>query len=356
MMKRTWAAVVLAAALQGSAARASSIFVEGVITEVWPDGKGYTVKGYDHYNHKRYDDKITSIRVKIAANGVFVLDNRLVRRDMALAVGRWAYAIGSSAGAAVNVALSEPAGRVVGQVADVAAAALALKVVHGLDSYDRQIALAGDVAFRDGGKPAGRDVVLKPGGSVRVAPARRQTVLAFSAKAFEGMIPAGVPMAVAGVVKHAPADGRPTLCVAKGGAVEEFTPDARKLPIVYDVCGDVAHGLAPKPNLAPGCPAVFIAYEKRPGKVDSYLVVQAPDDGRVEGAVKSFDAATGRLVVAAPGPDGPRDVAVTIGADAAIKLDAADAAAAEALKIGHQVSVYAARPQTIETVPAPAPR
>lgn len=356
MMKRTWAAVALAAAVQGGAASASSIFVEGVVTEVWPDGKGYTVRGYDHYNHKRYEDKIADIRVKIAANGVFVLDNRLVRREIALAAGRWAYAIGSSAGASLSVVLSEPAGRIVGQVVGVEAAVLTLKVVQGLDSYDRRIPLAEDAACRAGGKAAARDAVLKPGGSVRVAPARPQTVLAFSAKAFEGMIPKGVPTAVAGVVKDAPAGANPTLCIARGVVVEDFTPQVRKLPIVYDVCGDVAHGPAPKPDLAPGSPVVFVAYEKRPGKVDSYLVVQAPDDGRIEGAVKSFDAATGRLVVAALGPAGLRDATVTLGAAATIRLDGAAAPAAEALEEGRQVSVYAARPQTIETLPAPAAR
>jgi len=348
------AAAVLAAA---GATRATSIFVEGVITQVPADLKGYTVKGYDHYNHKRYEDKITDIPVKIAANGTFVLDDRLVRREMALAVGRSAYSIGSSAGGSINVVLSAPAGRTVGQVAGVEGGKLKLKVVQGMDSYEKDVPLdAAAVLLDEAGKPAARDAVLAPGKLVRAAPARGQTAMAFSQKAFADMIPKGVPTAVCGVLKKAPgANGIPTLAVARGDAIEEFTPEAKKALIVYDVWGDTCHGAILKPQLSVGQPAVFIAYEKRPGKVDSYLIVQAPDAGRVEGTVKGYDPAKRELTVRTLLPDGFKDVTAALAPDAAVTLDGAAVKPADALKAGVQVSLYAPRPQTIQAVQGPEP-
>ncbi len=343
------AAIVLAAA---GAAGATSIFVEGVITKVQPDFRNYTVKGYDHYNHTRYSDKITEIPVKVAANGTFVLDNRLVRGEIALAAGRCAYAIGSSAGGSINLVLSEPAARTVGVVGGADGAKLKLKAVQGLDAVETDIALAGDAAFLDeAGKPVAKDAVLAAGKMVRVAAARKQTVQAFSEKAFADMIPKGVPTAVCGVIKKLPAPGGvPTLAVAKGDAVEELAPDVKKAAIGVDAWGDTCHGAILKPRFAIGQPAVFITFEKRPGVPNSYLFVTAADAGRVEGTVKSYDAARKQLVVKTLTPDGFKDETVTLDAAAGVKLDGADAAPPDALKSGTRVSVYNARPQTIQTV------
>lgn len=350
MFKPRFAVLAVALVLSASPVWATSIFVEGLILTVKPDGSGYTVKGYDHYNHKSYQDKICEIPVKIASHCVFVLDNRILKRELVLAPGRHAYAIGSSAGAMLVVALSEPAERLAGQVAGADGGKLQLKVIIGADSYVTDVPLDLAVVCREGGKDAAKDAVLAAGKAVRVLPARKQTVLAYSEKAFQNAVPASTPLAVSAVIKQL--GEPPTMVVAKGDAAEELKPPARKLPVVFDVSGDAAHATAATPGIGPGSPAVVVAYEKRPGVLNSWLVLQLPDEGRTEGLVKSYDDGKRALTLKVLQPDGFKDVTVTLDADAAVKLDGKEAPAAEALKPGGQVSVFQARKQTVATVAA----
>ena len=330
-------------------ARATSIFVEGIILEVSADGKTYKVKGYDHYNHTRYNDKIAEISVKIAADPVFVLDNRIVKREIALVPGRWAYAIGSSAGAGMTIVLSEPASRIYGRVLSVEGNKLKVKIVQGADAYEQEIALDAKPLFRGDGKEAAREAVLAEGKTVRVAPARKQTVLAFTPQAVVTELPKGFSGASWGVLKD-PAGAK--LAVFKGAEVAEYSPEGKKLTPVHDILGDVCHGGGLKANAAAGWPAVALGWQKRgPGKVDWYLVTQWPDERRVEGVVKSF--AGGKLVLNVLSPDGAKETTATLDAGAAVKLDNKDAAADEALKAGNYVSIYAVRAQVIESVSLP---
>jgi hypothetical protein len=335
--------------LAASPAWATSIFVEGVIVSVNEKGGGYTLKGYDHYNHKKYGDKIGEIPVRIAAGGIFVLDNRIVTRQIALVPGRWAYAIGSSAGAGMTIVLSEPASRVHGQIVSADGSRLKLKIPQGLDSYEQEIELAGSALFRNGGKEAQRGEVLVAGKAVRVAPARPQTVLAFTPACVVTEIPKGFSCAAWGILKD-PAGAK--LAVFKGATAEEYVPEVKSLRPVHDIAGDVCHGPMLKPALAPGMPAVALGWQKRgPAKVDWYLVTQWPDKERTEGIVKSFDA--GKLLLDVLTVDGVKETAVLLDAGATIRLDNKDTAPGEALKAGHYVSVYAARPQVIESVQWP---
>jgi len=333
-------------------ALATSIFIEGVIIAVKPDFSGYSVKGYDHYNHTRYQDKITEIPVKIAGNCVFVLDNRIMRREFVLAAGRHAYAIGSSAGAMLVVALSEPADRVVGQVTGSEGNKLKLKITIGADSFDTEVPLDADAAYSDGLKPAAREVVAAPGKLVRVLPARKQTVLAYTAKAFENAVPPKTPLAAGGVIKSMEG-GAWLLAVAKGDAVEELKPEARKIPVVFDVRGFVGHGQTDLASVGPGSSTVVIGFEKRPGKIDHYVVLQAPDAGRTDGVVKTFDPQKREVTLAVLKPAGLQDTVVTLEAEAAVNLDGKQSGAAEALKPGCQVALFAPRKQTVEALAAP---
>jgi hypothetical protein len=332
-------------------ASATSIFVEGTITDVKPDRSGYTVIGYDHYNHARYMDKITNIQVKIAGNCVFVLDNRILKRDLVLARDRHAYAIGSSAGAMLVVTLSEPADRVIGEVLGSEAGQLKLGIGIGADSYETAVPADAQAAYRDGGKDASRNAVAAAGKSVRILPARKQTVLAYSPAAFADAVPPKTPLAICGVIKSMEG-GNWALTAPKEEGVEEIKPQAKKVPVVFDVRGFVGHGDTPLAGIGPGAPAVFIGFEKRPGKIDYYLVLQAPDEGRTEGVVKALSGGTLTLSVLAPG--GWKEATVKLESDAVCTLDGKAASPAEALKAGHTVSVFASRKQIVEAMAAPA--
>jgi hypothetical protein len=328
-------------------AQATSIFVEGVITKVTPGG--FEVKGYDHYNATRYGDKITTIPVKFTANPTVVLDGRFVTRDAAIAVGRSVYAIGSSAGSALTIVLSEPAGRVIGEVVSLEGNTLTLKTTMGKDSMEQVVTLDADAAFTKDGGLVAKDVALAPGTLVRISAARKQSVLIYSEKATKDAVPAkGVPTAVAGVVKTPGA--LPVLSILKDGVAADFTPAAKKFPLVYDIVGDVCHAPRPVASAPAGAPACFVGFEKRPGVLNCYLVAQVPDAGLTDGALTAFDAAkqSGEIAVLGVAK------AFTLDADAVITLDGKPAAA-EALQAGKvAVSVFAARAQTIMVQPKSA--
>jgi hypothetical protein len=350
-VNRSLATVLGCLALLAAApdAPATSIFVEGVITDIKADGSGYKVRGYDHYNHKRYEDKITDIDVKIAKGGAFILDSRLVTRQTALAVGRAVYAIGSSAGAGLTIALSEPAGRTIGRFVAITGKQLKLKVVMGLDSFEKEVALDDNAIFRDGDKDAARDAVLVADKALRISSSRPQTILAYTPQSLVAK-PEGFDGAAVGVLKQiAPA---PKLVMLKDGKAEEFAPDVKKATLVWDICGDVCHGDVPKVSPAPGSPAVLLGWIKRPGRIDWYMVAQAADEGRIEGVVKAFDG--GKLTLDVLAADGVKAQTVTLDAGAVVKLDNKPASADEALKPGHHVSAFAARPQSIQTLNWPA--
>jgi hypothetical protein len=318
---------------------ATSIFVEGVLVEIKPDGT-VTVHGFDHYNSKKYEDKIAQIPVKFAKNCVFLLDGRILDRELVLATGRHVYAIGSSAGAMIFAALSEPADRLIGEVVKAEGGALTLKVVIGADSFEAPVTLAADavgVAEAAVGK------------RICVLPARPLTVLAFT-PAKVGVAPAGTPEAVGGVLAQAGAD--PTVTAIKAGAVEQVVSPGKR-SVLFDVSGFPGHG--PSPELTAGMPAALIAFEKRPGKVDRYLVAQAVDAGRCDGVVTAAEAGAVTVAVVTPGATSLTDQRIALPAGAVVRLDGAESPAT-ALMSGQIVSVFAARPQTIVPVaPAPAP-
>ena len=175
-MKRFGMAVAVAVATVAWTmnASATSIFVEGRITAVGKDNKTWTVQGYDHYNATKYGEKIGEVPVKVAADGIFVLDNRVVKPEVALAVGRTAFCIGSSAGSTITLVHTEPAGRQYGEVVSVAGNQVKLKVVMGKDALEETVTLDANAVFRGGT----REALLAVGQTVRVAPARPATLVA----------------------------------------------------------------------------------------------------------------------------------------------------------------------------------
>jgi len=116
-MPRRATCTILAVLVFLAPLHASAQQQEGVIVEIGDDG--VIVIAIDHYGAGKKGHTFERKRLKIVDNAVFVLDGRIVPRDIALRAGRRFYAQGSSKGCSVVAALSERATDVVGTIAAV---------------------------------------------------------------------------------------------------------------------------------------------------------------------------------------------------------------------------------------------
>jgi hypothetical protein len=327
--------------------------VVGTVKSVSKTEKGVTlcvVDGVQFYSHEAR--KVASVTLKIFG-GCFVLDGRLVKEETALVPGRELCAMQNR----VFAVLSEAGTRTMGKVVKADGDKLVLGSLLDKGVTESTVALAADARYLQEGKAATREAVLAAGNVVRVSPARQTTVLAYTEKTLVTKRPWMVSVAVAGKVKgsavsYANPDGtisklgfRIAERKASGGALDAWT--------TYGVTPDPAH-----PCLAQESPGTAIGFKKRGKQVvpekptlqgyESYILSFWPEPGRVDGEVTAFDAAGRSLKVKTLQDGEVKEVTVTLPADVEAKLDGADATPAEALQPGAQVTVFPAKPQTVE--------
>jgi hypothetical protein len=132
---------------------------------------------------------------------------------------------------------------------------------------------------------------------------------------------------------------------ASGGALDAWTTFGRTPAPTH-------------PCLEQESPGAAIGFKKRGKQVvpekptlqgyESYILSFWPETGRVDGEVTAFDAAGRSLKVKTLQEGEVKDVTVTLPADTLAKLDGVDSTTADALKPGVQVTVFPAKPQTVE--------
>jgi hypothetical protein len=94
---------------------------------------------------------------------------------------------------------------------------------------------------------------------------------------------------------------------------------------------------------------VYLNILKRPGKYDPFVIAVSDDPGRTRGTVAAVSGRT--LTVRTFGGAKTRDVEVALDVEARILLDGRPSTAAEALKEGRSVIVWAPRRQAFELLP-----
>jgi len=333
--------VVLALALAAQPAWASSLFRQRIITKVGKDT--VFIRGNDHYNKGREGEAET----RTAKECVFVLDNRVMARELVLVPGRHCFAIGDSGGAVMIAAVSEPADLTIGEVVCMTGNKLALKVSIGSFSEPLEVLIHADAQFSEGG----RDAVLATGKTVRIAAARKQTILAYSDKAFDGALTPKTCQASSGVLKTLAAST--VLMVAEGDKAVGWQTAVRKFFVVRD--GRAGKDPLPlDPKIVPhGTEVAAVLWAKRGGTPNLILAFVSPHQGRVCGTVRSFDG-KGTLTLGVLGLDGLKDVDIKLEPGLAVQLDGKDTPPSEALEPGTQVSVFSARKQTVGLTSAAA--
>jgi hypothetical protein len=223
--------------------------------------------------------------------------------------------------------LSEPASRQYGEVVSVAGNKVTLKVVMGKDAVEEEVIL---------NAPA----TLTVGKTVRIAPARPATLLAYTPANVVTGVPAGFFALACGVLKDPAA-----LKVAT--VTGEYAPEAvKKINRFVDLAGDAHGAYRLKTEPKAGQPAVVLCWLKRGSSQNWYAFANWPDAGLVEGVVKA--AGKDSVTLSVLGVDGAKETTVKLDAGTVVKLDGKDSTVAEALKPGNHVSFFAKRAQTIE--------
>jgi len=358
-VKRACIACCLVAWLPWGPAAASTFTWEGIITSVAADGSSIVVMALNHYGMGM--DKLAERTIKFSPETIFILDNQVVPREVALAPGRKFCAFGPCWIATLSEAGTVLSGKVKSVSADGKSAVLALPIKND-ELLDKPVSWDENAVWMADGKAVAKENVLKVGQAVRFLAGRRQTLEVLSEQALAKRFPEKGHTASVGVVKVMDPQGGAVLLVSKGGKDSELAV-ARKGMLVVDACyrnsghaSKEAVDAAWAEMAAVGRGIIQVRAQKRPGKFDDFVIGVSDDPGRTVATVKNFDADKGTLVVSARGADGPKDVTVDLAKDAVVRLDGKASTAAEALKAGRELLLYSTRPMTMQTLTAAAPK
>jgi len=335
-MPRRATCTILAVLVFLAPLHASAQQQEGVIVEIGDDG--VIVIAIDHYGAGKKGHTFERKRLKIVDNAVFVLDGRIVPRDIALRAGRRFYAQGSSKGCSVVAALSERATDVVGTIAAIDGATLILTIPHGPDAEELAIEVADDA------RVDGADGDLAVGMRVTVAPARDATVDVLSPATRDGAVAGSVPVAVDGLLTaKGDRPGTFTMTTVADGAWVTFAEERKRPPQTTVQCRFQGRSAA---GLDVGARLAYVGYWKRKNKMDRFALVLGADPGRREGVVRK----PGGSSLVLTGPDGEE---FEVGIEGAEILIDGERAEADAIPAGSHAFAFDARPQTIRVLESP---
>lgn len=269
-------------------ASASSKMFEGVLVEVGKtDAKTgrtmITIRGVDHY-HSEYE--CIDRPFHISPHAQYVLDGRIVPRDIALQPGRRCFAYGSNGGLKYVVVLSaevfSPAGTLTAR--DGRRLDLALPLATTVLPWPVELAEDAELPAQDA------EAALTPGAWIRVSPGRPQILALLSPEAQKRRIH-GLGRACEAVFLPPAPEARWTLRLHKDGGDETLSFGKGGKPPQTVVDALFWKG-TPVPDTA-GRPAVLVEMVHGDGRPDGQALVLVSDlTGRTQGRITAIQGQT----------------------------------------------------------------